>query len=512
MGRSVKRFLAALLLSPLAFGALPNLTTWEVRHAGASTNGGGFVTGGSGTDMSQFNNKNAAACTSCQSATVNISTADVIATGVATVTSATANFSAAIVDNIIYLTGSGITTARYRVITFTNATTVILDRSPGTGTATSGIGGALDAITTLNTALGTTNNIQQTGWVKADATYTITANQSLGPTCTGGTNACSIQVNGYTTSRGDNGKATIQATSGSGYSLVSIDNNNNLQNLIFRNFVIDCNTFGSSGFSINANGNVGENLEAKGCVAYGITINQSGGNSSICRNCYSHNNPGSTSNSGGFQIGSGGAPSYCIWCVSIANGQVQAANLAAGFILNGGAVCMFCIAANNTGSSSGATRNSGFGIISLAGPVTLLNSVAYGNSGSGIVISVNSNYPFTISNTISVNNTQWGLNSANTTYLANSQWENYNAFFGNTSGAITGITAGANDVTLTGDPFTNGAGNVFTLNNTAGAGKAVQGVGFPGTMNAGGAGALDIGTLQHALAAGAGQSGSPIIQ
>ena len=58
----MKRFVLLLLLARISWCALPNLTTWEVRTLGAATNGGGFVTGASGTDMSVFNNKNAAAC------------------------------------------------------------------------------------------------------------------------------------------------------------------------------------------------------------------------------------------------------------------------------------------------------------------------------------------------------------------------------------------------------------------------------------------------------------------
>jgi hypothetical protein len=512
----MKRFVLLLLLARISWCALPNLTTWEVRTLGAATNGGGFVTGASGTDMSVFNNKNAAACTNCQSAVNNISTTDLVTAGTTTIVSATAAFTAASVGNIVYITGGtgAIAAARYEITVFTNSTTVTVDRSTGltTGTgATLNIGGALNALTTLNTALGTTSNIQQTGWVKADATYAVTANQSLGPTCTAATNACSIQVNGYTTARGDNGKATIQSTSGSGYTLLSIDNNNNLQNLIVRNFVFDCNSLvNSTGFSINANGNSGQNLEAKNCGAYGISLNLSGGNGGMCLNCYSHNNPGSTSRSGGFQVGSQGVASSCIWCVAIANGATGN-NLAVGFNLNGGSLCLHCISANNTGST-GAEKNEGFFVNNMTGNVILINSVSYGNSQDGLRIGVVSNYPFVVSNSIFVNNTGIGLNSPNTTYVANAQWENYNAFFGNTGGAIVGMTSGANDVTLTGDPFTNGAGNVFTLNNTAGAGKAAQGVAFPGALLAGGTGALDIGALQHTTAAGAGQSGSPIIQ
>ena len=76
--------------------ALPAATVWEVRPtAGSDTNGGGFVAGASGTDYSQQNAANSAGS--------DISTTDVVATGVATITSATASFTSAIVGNVIYL-------------------------------------------------------------------------------------------------------------------------------------------------------------------------------------------------------------------------------------------------------------------------------------------------------------------------------------------------------------------------------------------------------------------------
>jgi hypothetical protein len=87
-----------------------------------------------------------------------------------------------------------------------------------------------------------------------------------------------------------------------------------------------------------------------------------------------------------------------------------------------------------------------------------------------------------------------------------------NAWRNNTSGDVSNWTKGANDVTLTGDPFVNAAGGNFALNNTAGAGAAARGAGFPGVLEAGGSGFIDIGPLQHQAAAGAGQVGAPIIQ
>jgi hypothetical protein len=57
-------------------------------------------------------------------------------------------------------------------------------------------------------------------------------------------------------------------------------------------------------------------------------------------------------------------------------------------------------------------------------------------------------------------------------------YANYNAYRNNTSGPRQYLTAGANDVTLTADPYTNEAGNDFSLNATAGGGAACTDTGF----------------------------------
>src|SRR5579862_6029433 len=107
--------------------ALPSTTVFEVRPgAGSATNGGGFVPGSSGTDWSQQNG-------------AQYSVADGVANGTTTVTSATANFGTDVVGNIACIGG-----AWYRIVSRTNATTIVVDRSITTATGlTLNIGGAL---------------------------------------------------------------------------------------------------------------------------------------------------------------------------------------------------------------------------------------------------------------------------------------------------------------------------------------------------------------------------------
>ena len=92
--------------------------------------------------------------------------------------------------------------------------------------------------------------------------------------------------------------------------------------------------------------------------------------------------------------------------------------------------------------------------------------------------------------------------------------EDYNAFFNNTNGEVTGgLRSGAHDVTLTGSPFTNAGASDFTLDNVAGEGADCRDAGFPGAMLSGGnnEGHIDIGALQHEDPAGGAAGGAQVI-
>src|SRR5689334_4033214 len=104
--------------------ALSANTVWEIQTGGNDANGGGFVTGASGTDYSQTATKRTATGS-------DDSTTDAVANGTTTLTSATANFTTEIVGNIICLSGGSgsLTKGWYQVASRTNATTIVLDRS-----------------------------------------------------------------------------------------------------------------------------------------------------------------------------------------------------------------------------------------------------------------------------------------------------------------------------------------------------------------------------------------------
>jgi hypothetical protein len=99
---------------------------WRIRTGGSDTNGGGYDAGigGAGTDYSQQD----AAQASGSNGT---------ASGTTTFSDSTANaFTSAMVGNAIWIaSGTGFTAGAYFVTGYTSASTVTLDRSPGTGTA-----------------------------------------------------------------------------------------------------------------------------------------------------------------------------------------------------------------------------------------------------------------------------------------------------------------------------------------------------------------------------------------
>lgn len=462
--------------------ALSANSVWEVRPTnGSNTNGGGFVAGASGTDFSQQNAKNTVGN--------NISTTDLVTTGIATVTSATASFTSAIVGNIIFLSGTGITTGWYQVVTFTNSTTVILDRSPGTGTlGTMNIGGALQTLGQLNTNIAAGH----IGWVKAEATITVSSAFTWNFT----SNSSFTYINGYTSTRGDNGQVTLQATSGTSYVIMTLNNNNNATGVILRNFILDCQSrSGVTGFSMQSNGCLIQNfkiINQQGGTAFNVQNNGSVGGTLI--GCLVT----SSDQCVGYDTTSSGGTSMLMYCAAIA--LTSSAGASTPFKVD---QCQLigCISGNNTGATT-----DGFLINAAQRPILMMNCIAYGNGRDGIRFPAsNPSYPVTIINCLSIANTGFGINNPSGTAIKqNGLVIQYNATQGNTAGAVQGLTLDSTNLALSGDPTVAGASNNFALNNTAGAGAAARAAGFPGVFQTGGTGFQDIGALQHADPGGAG--------
>jgi len=387
-------------------------------------------------------------------------------------------------NGIQIISGSGCTAGFHTVIS-TSGTTATMDATGGTGTCTSNLGGAHGTLAQLNTDLGLTANITQWGFVKANSTYTVASGVSFNPN--DNTKGTAINVNGYTTNRGDSGQATVQATS-TGFTIITITNNNALNNFTFRNFILDCNSqTTSSGLTFSANGNSAANLKIENCKgAFGFSFNTF--SDLVGRNILVTNYTGAGA---AFLMGQTvTGTEMCFWCVAVGNAAI-------GFQISGPGTCVSCISANNTGPGSDGFQLTSSSVTSTA----LLGCVAYGNGRDGIRFTGDASSgssELMILNSVIYGNAGFGFNNTGVTGGPSAYGVvlDYTGFGANTSGATNNQTQGAHDVTLSGDPFVNGASNNFALNNTAGAGTALRAAGFPGTLQTGGTGFLDIGALQ----------------
>lgn len=438
--------------------AISQSTIFEVRPTnGVDTNGGGFVSGASGTDYSQQN--------AAQYALTGLTTSG------ASATILTASASTDMVGNLIQITsGTNFTTGFYQILSVVAGVSITVDRNATSGVGASGVGNIGGALKTI----GKANGAMQAGnvcYVKAEATITTASTITINFAATG--TGQTQGFIGYTSSRTDGGQVTIQASTGLGSTDIV---NLNAQGLYFANFVADGNsqtntrglTTGSRAIVINVTVKNTTNNHA-------FQLNQS-----MAIRCVATNH----TDSAAFQFI---AACVCINCIAYAN-------TCSGFQTSGTNNLVFigCIAGNNTGAAS-----DGFVIDPSQGFASIRSCTAYKNGRDGFHCSESGNqFTLWVENNISYGNSRYGF-FANTTPLAGILLGDNNAYGANTTADLNGFPAGPHDVTLTGNPTTAGDTNNFTLNNTAGAGAACRAAAFPGVLLAGGTGYLDIGALQH---------------
>lgn len=435
--------------------ALSAATIWEVRPSvGTDTNGGGFVTGASGTDYSQQNSKNTTGS--------DISTTDGVGNGTTTWTSATGNFSTAIVGNIIFLSGTGITTGWYQVTARASTTSITLDRSPGTGTgATMNIGGAL---ATISQAITNNSVAGMIIYCQASGTYTTTTVQTTG--------TLPVILIGYTTTRTDNGRVTwTTATS----SIDLIDPSGGYIQILNFNFTTTASTKAQcigpkispsnivsltnciiNGFNIGVDGNANgaspywslvtlilDRTEIKNCIDRGVWI--TGTVFAIGSTVHDNGNHG-------------------IQFTNASNIPLQMIGVFSAFKNNGGKGVYIDFSENHD-------------------IMLLVNCDCVGNTSDGAAVNEGAAYVSAIVwNCIFYLNGGFGFNFVDQapsifSFLAN-------AFGANTSGNYHLFTRSVGDIALTADPFTNRTGTPpdLSLNATAGGGAACTGAASPSTL------------------------------
>jgi len=168
-------------------------------------------------------------------------------------------------------------------------------------------------------------------------------------------------------------------------------------------------------------------------------------------------------------------------------------NGSGGIYLEGGAKVISCYVHDNTadGIDSNAysllvenciiEANTTNGIsLNNATQQMVINNTIDGNGEIGIEVARDLG-PVTILNNLITNHTTGaalGIYSNAGANEGHPHWQDYNAFYNNTTDVDTGFEKGSHSVDLSGDPYTNRTGHDFSLNNTAGAGAACRKAGF----------------------------------
>ena len=451
--------------------ALAAATVWEVRGgAGADTNGGGFVTGASGTDYSQQNS------------------AQYALTGLASAGSGNtilyASASADMVGNIANaVSGTNVNTGYYQIVSVSVGVSITFStnnagQSIASGVAASlvlNIGGALATVKQAVLNMGVGGMIC---YVKA-ATYTQTAVVTQASISAGTT----VTMIGYTSSRDDGGQATVTTATNS----TNLFQYSTGSNWVWQNFIFS-NTAGTpaAGF-INTNASYTMFLYFINCkftgFTYGVYVPSGSSVTMVlyCQNCWF------TANTNGIYFNQSALHTIFL------DNTLFNANTTDGVLVASGGVFMF---GRNTvfyNQGSKGISFTGTSSSSVSFYLMLDNCAFVSNTSDGLADSYSTSpSPFiAITNTIFDSNGGYGVNfsaAPNFCLMFN------NAPRGNSPSAYNNVTS-VNDVSPSGSPFTNPSGLDFSLNSTAGQGAALSNTGFPGVLQKGGTGYAQIGPL-----------------
>lgn len=172
--------------------ALPATGVYEVRATATpgNVNGGGFNSARGGTD---YTLQDAA----------QLTRADGTAAGGVTFGSVLGGFTDAMKGNYLHITAStGLTVGWYEIVTVIDTNNVDLDRTPGTGSATTFyVGGAASLNSTLDDEFFETAVPGNKFWIR-QAAGSVTLGEAVAITAAGGASQ-PIRIEGYTSTRGD---------------------------------------------------------------------------------------------------------------------------------------------------------------------------------------------------------------------------------------------------------------------------------------------------------------------
>lgn len=442
--------------------ALSAATVWEVRTAGSDTAcSGGFIAGASGTDYSQQN--------AAQYTGTNLVIDGALNTKV---TSATHNFVAADVGNLIQVTaGTNFTVGFYQIVSVaSNAAT--LDRAVGTVGATGGtfaVGGALATPGMAFSAVVGGNDI----YVKAGGTFSVSVNTnnvaSGKMAMPAGTVTDPTRLIGYSTTRtptNTDTKPVVQVAAGPTGSLVAAAGNyNEVYNVDFDGnskaiiglddggaYVryVRCRVHGFAGGQAVVGFGPGQILlcEIDNNTQQGLKW---GG---VAWGCYIHDNVS-------IALYTNGTKAFFAYCI-IDTTTTLGASEGAVYVNQADTTLLNCVVYSSNKD----------GVYIAGGWVTAINCIAEGCTLNGFT-AASAGTMNRLINCAGYNNTTANYNTTNLL-------------------VVEGFQA------LSGSPFTNAAGGDFSLNSTAGTGAALRGTGLPGVFpGATTTSFVDIGAAQH---------------
>lgn len=448
--------------------ALSAAVVWEVRPTvGSDSNGGGFDSSvtSPGTDYSQQDSAQF---------TGTLGTAS----GTAAFTDAGHSFTSADVGNLICIaSGSGFTTGWYTVVSVATGIAT-LDRSPGTGTVAHwALGGALLTLQNLiNNSVATNGN---TYYIKATGSVVlVNYSGNLGIQSAFGRPAVYAFI-GYTSTRGDGGRATITTATNS-VTLIGADNlKASFTNILFST------TAGTPAVGITQSGSDFPSVMFTNCKFTGFT--QALNCSARTLTMIDVEVTACTSSTGAIVINSNQIAAHFAGCYMHANTGPAVTMTASGGGYNGTLLFTFTVLyANGTGVSGQSAVNSN----DSSAAWVFVNSALVSNTGDGVSIGASSgaNYcPVALVSCVIENNGGYGVNVGTAATAGSNSWGNItngasNAYRNNTSGDRNNFPVLPGDVTLTAEPFNNISSGDFTLNSTAGGGAACKSAGFQSTV------------------------------
>lgn len=437
-------------------------SVFELRPDGSTLNGMGFDAAFGGTDYSQ------------QTA-AQISVADGVTNGTTTVTSATANFTAALVGNGINIASDSL----YQITAVTNSTTITVDRVTANGGAgrSMKVGGAGSISTHGFDPVFYGVDAGKKTWIRG--TNASGAATAYNPTVTaltttaGSTASIPTTYEGYSTTRGDGGRAEIANAAMNSFTVNGFN--------VVKNLYLNSAAAGWTGpvFIVSTGQNYFENIKSlntpgAGGVAGQHQINSAG---NVFRNCL-FDGGSIASNADGILNDSGNGNTY-IFC-EFKNSGV--AGTGAVWLTSGnGHNFEGCLFWNNRGT---CLRTNGLvdGVV-IRGCIfwsTLSDTAPH--LGSAIeIIGADGLTGWIIQNSIFGNNAAYDVShtfsdvstSAGAKEWLKAAWE-CNWFLTNGTGRYFQLPSNPNDTSLTVDPFVSSSTGNFTLNSTAGGGALIS--------------------------------------